>query len=134
MKNIRFLFPGLLMSIFVLAIWNGADHGRLPDFISALYHFPYGDKVGHFLLIGILTFFVSLPFSFSLWSTTKKRIITILIIISIIITLEEISQNFFPSRSLDVMDLLFSYGGIFSFGGFVLFLSKKGALRREFKN
>lgn len=127
--------------LFVIFIWWRADEGGLPVFISALYTFPYGDKVGHFLLMGVLTFLVCLPFclyertprSLSGAEATKSgkkrpsrnRLWIVIAIIALVITLEEISQHFFASRTMDVADLLCSYAGIAAFGGMVLWLCRE---------
>ena len=110
--------------LFVIFIWWRADRGALPAAITFLYNFPYGDKVGHFLLMGALTFFICLPFALSERRRTKKRTAILIAILIIIITLEEISQHFFSSRSMDVVDLLCSYAGILFFGG-MLFISRQ---------
>ena len=115
-----FITLGVLFSLFVLFIWQRADQGQLPAFITVLYNFPHGDKVGHFMLMGLLTFVVCLPFCRGEWGRTKKRILIVMSIVVVIITLEEISQHFFSSRSMDVVDLLCSYAGILCFGGLLL--------------
>jgi VanZ family protein len=54
-----------------------------------------------------LAFFRSLPLS-------SRRLIAlrVALILSLIIGLEEFSQQFFPSRSFDLVDLAFSYIGV----------------------
>jgi hypothetical protein len=45
----------LVFSVFILAVIVGADMGTLLHAIRALYDFPNGDKVGHFVLFGLLS-------------------------------------------------------------------------------
>ena len=55
MKWLAFAFVA-----FILAVIVGADMGILPEAIHRLYDFPNGDKVGHFVLYGILTLLLDL--------------------------------------------------------------------------
>lgn len=89
-----------------------ADGGGLPPFITALYAFPYGDKVGHFLIMGALTLAANLIFSarrVNLWSVSVL-LGSLLVLIGV--TVEEFSQIFFQSRTFSLLDLGFSYLGI----------------------
>ncbi len=52
-------WAALGFTLCVLAIVVAADRGTLPSVITALYAFPGGDKVGHFLLFGGLALLVS---------------------------------------------------------------------------
>lgn len=45
--------------IMIIAIIVLADRGQL-GFLGRLYDFPNGDKVGHFVLFGLLTLLVNL--------------------------------------------------------------------------
>ena len=55
MKWLAILFSLLIILIIVLA-----DMGALPQFLQVWKDLPYGDKVGHFILYGILTLLVDL--------------------------------------------------------------------------
>ena len=46
------IFPILIVLLIVIL----ADSGNLPKIVSDLYDFPYGDKIGHFLLMGFLNY------------------------------------------------------------------------------
>ena len=46
-----------LFTVFIIAIVIGANAGKFPDLLKPLYDFPNGDKVGHLILFGILSFF-----------------------------------------------------------------------------
>jgi polysaccharide biosynthesis protein VpsQ len=48
-----------LFGLFIIAIVILADTRHL-GFLYALYNFPFGDKVGHFFLFGLLSLFVNL--------------------------------------------------------------------------
>jgi hypothetical protein len=50
----------LCFILVILVIVLLADLGIIPGFLAGLYNFPNGDKVGHFLLMGILALLVVL--------------------------------------------------------------------------
>jgi len=54
-----------LFLVFVIAVIILVDSGNLPYSIRAIYDFPNGDKVGHFILFGLLNFFITGAFFFS---------------------------------------------------------------------
>ncbi len=133
MKRIAFIFGIIIIVIVVLA-----DTRKL-GFIGALYDFPYGDKVGHFLLFGLF----SLVDNFSVFETrststastevasdyTRPAIITSLIIAAFA-GMEELSQVWFPSRTSSIYDLLASCIGISFFTWLYLRLIKKEQVKR----
>ena len=104
----------VLFSIFILGLVILADTGNLERPMRVISDFPYGDKFGHFILYGLLNFFVtraflsSLPFRTRGWAT-----LSIGLILSFVITLEEFSQKFFASRTFSYLDLFASLLGVF---------------------
>jgi polysaccharide biosynthesis protein VpsQ len=111
--------------VFVIAVIVLADHGSLPHSIRALYDFPYGDKVGHFFLFGALTFFLTRAFLSSFPSKSRGWVaFSIGLILALLIALEEWSQQFFLTRTVDVLDLLASYAGIVAFAFLAVYWGK----------
>ncbi|MCA2001111.1 MAG: VanZ family protein [Chloroflexi bacterium] len=102
----------LLFLAFILALIVLADTGSLPPFIRALYRFPYGDKAGHFILFGLLNFFLTQTV-LSSNSNPRRRLaaVSMGLILALFIALEEWSQQFFASRTFDLRDLLASWLG-----------------------
>jgi polysaccharide biosynthesis protein VpsQ len=103
---------GILFTLSLIIVL--ADRGSLPPFITALYDFPLGDKVGHFFLMGLLALALNLLFPNQ---QKQKRAIQISNgskLALILVTLEEISQLGFATRSFSIVDLSFSYLGILS--------------------
>jgi len=115
MKNWLFAST-LLFSILIITIVIGADTGRLPSSLDYIYHFPGGDKVGHFILYGILSFLLNKS---ALLLFPKKDVLRIVLttslLLSIAIGLEEWSQSLFPSRTMSIIDLTASYAGVAAF-------------------
>ena len=52
----------LLFFLFLLFVIWSADTGDMPPLFRAMYDFPNGDRVGHVVLYGILSFLLTLAF------------------------------------------------------------------------
>lgn len=104
--------------ILIIAVILLADLGRMPEFLANLYNFPNGDKVGHFLLMGILSFLVNagvVPV-FSL-KRSGRSVLVASLILALLAGIEEWSQQFFSHRHASLLDLLSSLAGIVLFAG-----------------
>ena len=108
----------ILFGFFIILIIILADAGTLPRYLGPIYDFPNGDKVGHFVLYGILAFLIdltlfrSLPPSSSLRTSRKMLAVKCGLILALVITVEEFSQQYFSFRTFDLIDLTFSYLGV----------------------
>ena len=101
----------IIFTIFITIIIFLADTGHL-GFVAPLYDFPYGDKVGHFILFGFLTFLIILTlFRSSRYTDPKRVAVYWALFLALLITVEEVSQIFIADRTFDVLDLSFSYLG-----------------------
>ena len=100
-----------------------ADSGNLPRPIKDLYDFPYGDKVGHFLLMGLLSFFLNRT-ALASFSSHKPAsvILAVSLSLALFVSLEELSQQFLPTRTFSLTDLAVNYMGI-TFFAWVVWLS-----------
>ena len=103
----------LLFILFMLGVVLLADLGSLPSPVAMLYHFPNGDRAGHFVLYGILTFLVNSAFPRQV-QIARVNVFYGSLIIAALATLEEFSQLFFPNRTFDLIDLSFTLMGIIS--------------------
>lgn len=120
MKYISVLFLAFIIAIIILA-----DNGSLPPFIRAIYDFENGDKLGHFILYGLLTFFVTYTFLSALPSKSRSWVtLSVGLTLALAIALEEYSQRYFPSRTFDLVDLMASYLGVIV-GGWAAYKLKK---------
>ncbi len=103
--------------IFILAgIIGLADFGGTQNLVSLIGEIPYGDKTGHFCLMGMLSLLVNLVLqarSVQIWKV--NYLLGSLIVLAIVIA-EEFSQKFIGGRSFDLADLLFDFAGIILFG------------------
>ena len=114
MRYFAALFLAFIIGLIVLA-----DADLLPDFINAIYDFPNGDKVGHFILYGLLNFFITRAFLSSLPSRRGSWVtLSVGLILALFVALEEFSQKYFASRTFSLLDLTASFLGIIV-GGWV---------------
>jgi len=105
----------IFFGLFVIGIIVFADLGKL-DIVGFVTRLPYGDKIGHFALYGILALLIDLAVIRSHPSPHRRLlVIQIALILALVIGLEEFSQQFFPSRTFDLVDLAFSYLGVVFF-------------------
>jgi len=116
MKYFAALFLAFIIGLIILA-----DADLLPDFVRELYKFPNGDKVGHFVLYGLLIFFITRAFLSSL-PTRRGGWVTLSVglILAVFVALEELSQMFFSARTFSLLDLTASFLGIIV-GGWVAY-------------
>jgi len=111
MKYISALFLVFVITVIILV-----DSGNLPHSIRAIYYFPNGDKVGHFILFGLLNFFLTRALLSSFPAQPRGWLaLSIGLVLALLIFLEEFSQQFFPARTFDLVDLFFSYAGVITF-------------------
>lgn len=121
------LFKGITLVFLIFIIWiiEAANKGAPNMFISFANSIYYGDKIGHFFLYGILTLCANLALkNRPLFSWKKLPLGTVLVTLFVVV--EELSQVFFPRRTLDIEDLIADGLGIICFTLIGNFLFKKG--------
>lgn len=109
-------WAAILFTLLIIVIIVMADAGVLAQYLGFLYLYPFGDKVGHFVLYGILAFLLDLAL-FRSHPDRSRRWVAVRygLILALLIGLEEFSQQFFSNRTYDLVDLTFSYLGVFCF-------------------
>ena len=121
----------ILFGLFILTIILLADLGKL-GFLYSLYDFPYGDKVGHFILYGILTLLIDLTLlpssarksSSTIISSRRRVAVRVGLFLAVAITVEEFSQQYFSNRTFDLIDLGASVLGVMFFSWLALKIKK----------
>ena len=82
-------------------------------FLNYVYVLPYGDKVGHLVLMGTLSLLANLSLSCrTIQFSGRIRIMLGTLIVATVVCIEELSQAFIASRSCDPGDLLADAIGI----------------------
>ena len=122
----------ILFALFIILIIVLADNGQL-GILKVVNQIPYGDKVGHFILYGILTLLIdltllrSLPFHPSTGLRMSPRRVTVIsgLMLALLIGVEEFSQQFFASRTFSFRDLIAGYLGVIFFSWLALRIARR---------
>lgn len=119
----------ILLIIIVIIL---ANYGQLGATAVLLKQIPYGDKWGHFFLIGLLAVLVNHSWKWAQWHWRGWGLLKGSFWVTLFVTLEEFSQYFIQSRTFDLGDLIFDYLGIavLSSLGFYLWQFKKQRLKK----
>ena len=112
----------VLMLAVIVLLADRKDYQFLFRFIRGT---PYGDKAGHFILMGLFSLVLNLALSCQTIKLWKLNLLVGSLIVALVVSLEEFSQVFVRYRSFDLVDLLFDYAGIFLFGRFAYYLTKR---------
>ncbi len=110
----------ILFALFIILVIILADTGHL-GILAYINRIPHADKVGHFVLYGILAFLInltlfrSLPPERSRGSSRKWIAVASGLILALLIGLEEFSQQYFATRTFSLADLGASYLGLIFF-------------------
>ena len=97
---------------FLLLVAYWADTDSMPKIISAIVEIPYGDKIGHFVLYGILAYLLTVAMPFRRVEILRWSLPLGLVLAAGFATLEEITQIFFAARTASWKDLVSGYAGI----------------------
>ncbi len=113
MINRGLLIAGFLFILFFIYVLYAANQGNLPLFIRRIYMFSGGDKVGHIVLLALLTFFSNWLLRLKSIQVAQHHLLVGSLLIFVLISVEEFSQIFIDNRTFDLADLFSSYLGIF---------------------
>ncbi len=102
-----------------------ADQKGTRYLLKFIGYLPFGDKIGHFCLMGMFSFLLNLTLNAKSVGFGKFRYLLGSLIVLALVTLEEFSQIFISGRSFDLGDLAFDYLGIFLFGELARFVCQK---------
>ncbi len=86
---------------------------------------PLGDKWGHFILIGTMSFLIVLACWRSGWVNNGRQLWLASAGFACLVTAEEFSQMWLPTRTFSYMDLTFNYLGIVCFGLVAWFIIRR---------
>jgi VanZ family protein len=101
--------------LFICWIIYTADKGQVHPLLQQFRVFPYSDKVGHFLLYGLLAFVVNLALSQRKIKLFSHHVPLGALLVGIFAILEEFTQIAFATRNFEWMDMLCDIVGIIFF-------------------
>ena len=102
-----------------------ADKRTTQYLFKPLRNLPYGDKIGHFLLMGFFSFLLNLALSAKTVNLWKFNYLLGSLIVLTVVTIEEVSQIFIRGRTFDLGDLAADFLGIFLFGELARFICRR---------
>lgn len=91
---------------------------------------PYGDKIGHFLLMGLFSFLLNLALKARTIPIWRINFLLGTLIVLVVVTVEEFSQQFIRGRTFDYTDLIADLAGILAFGEIARLICWRLARRR----
>lgn len=122
----------LVFFLFICFVIFSADTSRMPGWIALVYHFPNGDKAGHFILYGIMAFLMNISFPKLAWHVGPVKLPGGGLLFAVFSILEEISQSFFTSRNSSLLDVAFSLLGILVFSYLSsIWIKRRGTLESD---
>ncbi len=102
-----------------------ADQKKYQPLFRRVREMPYGDKLGHLILMGLFSFLLNMVLKCRTLRVWKIELLKGSLIVALIVTAEEFSQLFVRYRTFDPFDLVFDYVGIFFFGLFAYLLTRR---------
>lgn len=99
---------------FLMGVAYWANTGSMPALLKAIYAFPNGDRIGHFVLYGLLAYLLTAAFPFWRCKALGWMVPGGALLALGLATLEEASQLFMAARTPDLVDLAAGYLGIFA--------------------
>jgi VanZ family protein len=116
----------ILFTLFIFLIILFADLGFLDGPLRVIDSLPLGDKIGHFILIGTLSFLIISSLFRAFPARDPKQVaIAAGLILLFVFTVEEASQWPIAGRDASFADLFANYAGIVFFGCIAFFVNKK---------
>ena len=113
--KLKRILPALIFFSFICWIILQANTGSSSLFFTIASAFPYGDKLGHLMLYGILTLLSNVAVSFRRTSIANHNLSLGASMVLFFSFAEEFSQAFLPNRNFDSLDLSADLVGIFLF-------------------
>lgn len=120
----------ILLTLFIILIILWANTGTMPRVLEVIYDFPGGDKAGHFILYGLLSYLLNKTVMSMLNKKQAKVTLTVTFVLLLLVGIEEWTQQFLPTRTASWVDLVFSYTGII-LGAWLAWRSRKNPEKEE---
>lgn len=95
--------------VSIIVIANRGEGANWWPFIGRL---PMGDKIGHLGLVGALSLLFNFAFRFRRPVWLAQAVTPVSLVLLVLLTAEELSQAFIPSRTCDPFDWLANLLGV----------------------
>ena len=118
-KTIAVIYVFILAGIIILADSRGTNYFALIGLL------PFGDKIGHFCLMGMFSLLINLALNARTVRVWKLNYLFGSLIVLAIVAAEEFSQIYVGGRSFDWSDLAADAAGIFIFGEIARLIAKR---------
>lgn len=106
--------PFALFFIFILWVIAQADTNGTNYFFTWVAHIPLKDKMGHFMLYGILALLLDNALKYSNWQFRHIKVAKAVLLVLVFAIVEEIAQVWIPARNFDLKDALADVLGVCS--------------------
>ena len=104
-----------LFGLFMIALTVYVSTDNRFGLMNQVRRVPGGDKTGHFFLMGMLAFLVTLATARPWLTRIGSHVARWGTLVAIVIAAEEYSQRYFPTRTFSMLDMAASLGGILVF-------------------
>lgn len=111
------VWAALITAIVCMANQQGPQHA-----FAWIYHVPAGDKLGHFVLMGVMAFLLNLALRGRTARPGRGQWLVGSALVLALAAAEELSQLFIPGRSFDFADLSAAAAGVLVLGRMSLWL------------
>ena len=118
-SSLSIAFLGFIGWFIYLA--NTAQKSIFFEFVDNI---PYGDKLAHFFLFGLLSLAVNFSFKLKVFMLGWFEVYAGSIFVFLFVLIEEFSQHFIPSRTMTAADLFADIMGIIVFSLITKLISK----------
>lgn len=105
--------PAIIFFLLLAWVITQANLGNQLALFNLISAIPYGDKISHTLLFGMLSGLTIIAFKHKLFVYKVIKVPWGAFIVFILAALEEVSQLYFVNRNFDLLDLLANAIGIF---------------------
>jgi len=132
-KIIKALIPLLSVSFFGFILWiiYLANTGQNSLFFNFVASIPYGDKLGHFCLFGLLTLAANFTFKLKSFQLMSFEVYLGSLLVLTFVVIEELSQFYIPNRTMDVLDFAADFIGIVFFNRSTTYIRKHLDIRQD---
>ena len=98
--------------LLFIAVLSGADSGYLHQWVPDALTDTWWDKVGHVFFTGLLAVLANEALRYQFFKFGERRLLVGTLIVVVVISIEELLQQYLPTRSFEILDLAADLSGI----------------------